>query len=138
MTDSSPPGPGDSRRGPRGGTSVQHETDDGLVLTLDTPVEGTLVVGVDGELDMLTAPDLRSAVLERLDVTSTIVLALDGVVFLGTSGLAVLIELREHAQRAGATLRLACTERRVLRPLSIAGLHHLFEIHDSVDDAAKL
>ncbi len=108
------------------------------MLTIDTSTEGTLVVEVDGDLDMLTAPDLRSAVLERLDVTSRIVLALDGVVFLGTSGLAVLIELREHAHRAGATLRLACTERRVLRPLSIAGLHHLFEIHDSIADAVKL
>jgi len=134
MTDTSAPGSGDVA----GGTSVHHETDDGLRLTLDTAVEGTLVVTVDGELDMLTAPDLRHAVVDRLDAATTVVLALDGVVFLGTSGLAALIELREHAQRVGATLRLACTERRVLRPLSIAGLHHLFEIHDSVEAAVKL
>jgi anti-anti-sigma factor len=134
MTDSSASGSGEIRAG----TSVQHETDDGLSLTLDCPVEGTLVVTVTGELDMLTAPDLRRTVVERLDTSSTIVLALDGVVFLGTSGLAALIEMREHAQRTGVTLRLACTERRVLRPLSIAGLHHLFEIRDSVDDAVKM
>lgn len=131
MTDTSASGPGDSR----GGTSLQQETDDGLSLTLRWPSDGTLVVTVNGELDMLTAPDLRRAVIERLDSSSTIVLALDGVVFLGTSGLAALIEMREHAQRTGVTLRLACTERRVLRPLSIAGLHHLFEIHNSVQDA---
>lgn len=131
MTDTSASGSGDAR----GVTSLQQETDDGLSLTLEWPDDGTLVVAVNGELDMLTAPDLRRAVIERLDTSSTIVLALDGVVFLGTSGLAALIEMREHAQRTGVTLRLACTERRVLRPLSIAGLHHLFEIHDSVPDA---
>ncbi|MDQ4118874.1 MAG: STAS domain-containing protein [Actinomycetota bacterium] len=134
MTDTSASGSGDVR----GGTSLQQETDDGLSLTLEWPVDGTLVVAVNGELDMLTAPDLRRAVLERLDATSTIVLALDGVGFLGTSGLAALIEMREHAQRTGVTLRLACTERRVLRPLSIAGLHHLFEIRDSVEDALDM
>ncbi|TCK26088.1 STAS domain-containing protein [Pseudonocardia endophytica] len=133
MTDSSVSGSGDAR----GGTSLRQETDDGLDLTLDQPTEGTLVVAVTGELDMLTAPDLRQAVVDRMSSSSTIVLALDGVVFLGTSGLAVLIELREHAQRAGTTLRLACTERRVLRPLSIAGLHHLFEIRDSVQAALE-
>lgn len=133
MSETSPTAGGDAR----GATTVHHETDDGLVLTLESPAEGMLVVEVDGELDMLTAPDLRRVVLDRLDTTSTIVLGLDGVVFLGTSGLAALIEMREHAQRVGATLRLACTERRVLRPLGIAGLHHLFEIHDSVADATK-
>ena len=134
MTDTSASGPGDVR----GVTSLRQETDDGLRLGLAWPDEGTLVVSVDGELDMLTAPDLRRAVIERLDSSSTIVLALDGVDFLGTSGLAALIEMREHAQRNGVTLRLACTERRVLRPLSIAGLHHLFEIHDSVQDAVRM
>ena len=134
MTDTSASGSGDVR----GGTSLQGETDDGLSLTLERPVEGTLVVEVNGELDMLTAPELRRAVIERLDTSSTVVLALDGVVFLGTSGLAALIEMREHAHRTGVTLRLACTERRVLRPLSIAGLHHLFEVHDSVQDAVEV
>lgn len=134
MTDTSASGSGDVR----GVTSLRQETDEGLRLGLAWPEEGMLVVSVDGELDMLTAPDLRRAVIERLDSSSTIVLALDGVDFLGTSGLAALIEMREHAQRTGVTLRLACTERRVLRPLSIAGLHHLFEIHDSVEDAVEV
>ncbi len=134
MTDTSASGPGDVR----GSTSLQQAADDGLSLRLEWPTEHVLVVVVGGELDMLTAPDLRRAVIERLDPASTIVLALDGVTFLGTSGLAALIEMREHAQRTGATLRLACTERRVLRPLSIAGLHHLFEIHDAVEDAVRM
>ena len=60
-------------------------------------------------------------------------LALDDVTFLGTSGLAVLIEVREAAHAAGVELRLACTARRVLRPLAIAGLVPLFDIHPTVD-----
>jgi anti-sigma B factor antagonist len=47
----------------------------------------------------------------------------------------VLIEVREAAHTAGVELRLACTARRVLRPLTIAGLIPLFDIHDTVERA---
>ena len=64
-----------------------------------------------------------------------LVLALDDVVFLGTSGLAVLIEVRDTAHGAGVELRLACTARRVMRPLAIAGLVPLFDIHPTIEEA---
>jgi anti-sigma B factor antagonist len=87
---------------------------------------------------MLTSPQLRSAVLDQFEPDAgveLVVLDLDGVTFLGTSGLAVLIEVREAAHTAGVELRLACTARRVLRPLTIAGLIPLFDIHDTVERA---
>lgn len=138
MTDSSRPGDGDPADVTRGATSPDGTSDtslDGLDLTVRTPSDGHLVIEVRGELDMLTAPQLRREVIDRLPTSTVVILALDGVTFLGTSGLAVLIELREHAQQAGTRLALACTERRVLRPLSLAGLHHLFDIHDSMTEA---
>ena len=79
-----------------------------------------VVIEVGGEVDMLTSPHLRALVLEHLGETAgveLVVLDLDAVTFLGTSGLAVLIEVREAAHMAGVELRLACTARRVLRPL---------------------
>ena len=39
------------------------------------------------------------------------------------------------AHSAGVELRLACTARRVLRPLTIAGLVPLFDIHPTLDEA---
>ena len=106
-----------------------------IALTVGTPAHGHVVITVAGEIDMLTSPQLRAAVVEQLttDGVELVVLELDGVTFLGTSGLAVLIEAREEAHRIGAELRLACTARRVLRPLTIAGLVPLFDIHESVD-----
>jgi anti-sigma B factor antagonist len=93
---------------------------------------------VGGEVDMLTSPHLRSVISEQFAPSSDIelvVLGLDGVTFLGTSGLAVLIEVREAAHASGVELRLACTARRVLRPLTIAGLIPLFDIHDTLHEA---
>ncbi len=116
---------------PRGG-----EADDQITLTMHTPADRQTVIDVAGEVDMVTSPQLRAAVLDQFAAgTELVVLGLDGVTFLGTSGLAVLIEVREAAHTAGVELRLACTARRVLRPLSIAGLVPLFDIHDTTEQA---
>jgi anti-sigma B factor antagonist len=113
------------------------DADDQITLSTSTPATGQVVVEVGGEVDMLTSPQLRSAVLEQFgtDGVELVVLVLDGVTFLGTSGLAVLIEVREAAHTAGVELRLVCTARRVLRPLTIAGLVPLFDVHETLDQA---
>ena len=114
------------------------EADEAITLRLSRPAPGQVVIGVGGEVDMLTSPQLRVAILEQLEAAEgveLVVLALDDVVFLGTSGLAVLIEVRDTAHRVGVELRLACTARRVLRPLAIAGLVPLFDIHPTIEEA---
>ena len=114
------------------------ETDEAITLRLRRPAAGQVVIEVGGEVDMLTSPQLRVAVLEQFAEgagVELVVLALDDVVFLGTSGLAVLIEVRDTAHSAGVELRLACTARRVMRPLAIAGLVPLFDIHPTVEEA---
>jgi len=118
-------------------SAVQHsESDDQISVVTRDAGEGRVVVEVGGEVDMLTSPQLRTAVLSALaGGPSAVVLALDGVTFLGTSGLAVLIEVREAAQDADVALRLACTGRRVLRPLSIAGLIPMFDVRETIEDA---
>ncbi len=114
------------------------DADDQISLDTRSAGPGQVVIEVGGEVDMLTSPQLRAAVLEQFEPAAAVelvVLALDGVTFLGTSGLAALIEVREIAHSSGVELRLACTARRVLRPLTIAGLIPLFDIHDTLDQA---
>lgn len=114
------------------------DVDDQITISTAVPAPGQVVIEVGGEVDMLTSPQLRALVLEQFAESAgveLVVLGLDGVSFLGTSGLAVLIEVREAAHHAGVELRLACTARRVLRPLTIAGLVPLFDIHDTLEQA---
>ena len=125
---------------PTGPPPVHHgsDADDQITLALRRPAPAQVVIEVGGEGDMLTSPQLRAAVLEQFEPSSgteLVVLGMDDVTFLGTSGLAVLIEVREAAHAAGVELRLACTARRVLRPLTIAGLIPLFDIHPTLDEA---
>ncbi len=116
---------------PRGG-----EADDQITLAVSAPAEKQALIEVGGEVDMVTSPQLRSSVLDQFAAgTELVVLDLDEVTFLGTSGLAVLIEVREAAHSAGRELRIVCTARRVLRPLTIAGLIPLFDIHETTAEA---
>ena len=111
------------------------DTDGQITLTSRAEEGGLRIVAVAGEVDMLTSPQLRTAVLDELQSASVLVVDLEGITFLGTSGLAVLVELRDAARTAGVSLRLVCTTRRVLRPLTIAGLVSLFDVRDSVESA---
>src|SRR5690242_2839182 len=136
MPDTRPTSPADPPATRRSG-----DADDQITIATRRPAPGQIVIEVGGEVDMLTSPQLRAVVLEQFEPaagTELVVLGMDGVTFLGTSGLAVLIEVREAAHAAGVELRLACTARRVLRPLTIAGLIPLFDIHPTLDEALEI
>ncbi|HEY0641681.1 MAG TPA: STAS domain-containing protein [Pseudonocardiaceae bacterium] len=95
-----------------------------------------VVVQVGGEVDMLTTPMLTTLVNEQLGgELSTLVLDLRGVGFLGSSGLASLVQAREAAAGRGVRLRLVSASHSVLRPLTATGLAELFEIYPDLDAA---
>lgn len=96
------------------------------------------LVTVAGEIDMVTTPNLRSFLQQQLEqVGSLLVIDLREVKFLGSSGLAVLVEIRGTAQERRLGLRLVCNSREVTRPLQATGLTELFEIHSDPDTALK-
>jgi anti-sigma B factor antagonist len=113
------------------------DTEGQITLTCRAEEGGLRIVAVADEVDMLTSPQLRTLLLDELQSASVLVVDLEGITFLGTSGLAVLVELRDAARSAGVPLRLVCTSRRVLRPLTIAGLVALFDVRDSVESACS-
>ncbi|MGH3928971.1 MAG: STAS domain-containing protein [Pseudonocardiaceae bacterium] len=105
---------------------------DPLRLEVLVPANGTCTLRVRGEIDLATSPLLRSCAMEQLrQGPRLLVLDLRRVDFLGSSGLAVLIELRTEAQRRGIGLRLVVTSRAVLRPLVATGLITLFDVDDT-------
>lgn len=88
------------------------------------------LVTVAGEIDMVTTPTLRAFLQQQLkQPASLLVIDLTGVRFLGSSGLAVLVETLSAARERHIGLRLVCNSREVTRPLEATGLNELFEIH---------
>ncbi|WP_367137394.1 anti-sigma factor antagonist [Saccharothrix sp. HUAS TT1] len=108
-----------------------------LGLIARNPAEGVTVVSVSGEVDMLTAPQLRADVLGRLDASDVVVLDMSGVSFLGSAGLAVLVEASQQAKRRDASFRVVAVERAVTRPLAATGLGEVFSVFESVELALE-
>lgn len=104
-------------------------------VVVDRPAAGVVVATVSGEVDMLTAPALRAVVLAELDDCAVLVIDLSGVGFLGSAGLAVLVEASHEAQRRQVELRLVAGGRAVRRPLEITGLAEVLTTFPSRDDA---
>lgn len=103
------------------------------VITLSTSTEdGVVTVKVVGEVDTFTAPVLRSTLDSQLEQSPReLVIDLSGVQFLGSAGLAVLVETQKSARSREVALRLIATTRAVTRPLEVTGLIDLFTIADS-------
>ncbi len=125
---------GEQAQGPR--------LDDGMLRSselLDLAVyraDGVTVIAVIGEVDLLTAPLLTSRVNEELvRCPKAIVLDLSGVSFLGSSGLAVLVQIRDRAGEQAVPLRLVSNSQAVIRPLVAAGLEATFDIFADRDAA---
>lgn len=93
------------------------------------PEQGRCTLRAVGEIDLATSGLLRDRVMNQLEQTPRLlVLDLCAVGFLGSSGLAVLVEVRTEAQRRDVGLRLVANSRAVLRALTATGLIDLFDV----------
>jgi len=97
------------------------------------PGEDVTVVAVHGELDIGGAPNLRAALIETIDAHpgQHVVVDLEGVDFIDSAGLGVLLGGRERARGADGDLALVATGQGVIKVLELTGLTRVFEIHPS-------
>lgn len=102
----------------------------------DTDVDGWTVVAASGEIDVATAPALRDRLTDLVDGGATrIVVDLEDVDFIDSTGLGVLVGGVRRARAEDGDLRLVCTNSRILKVFEATGLHEVFTIGATVDDA---
>lgn len=107
-----------------------------LGLSVEHPVPGVSVVRPVGEIDMLTAPALARALRDELTAACRVlVVDLVGVEFLGSSGLAALVEARQLAGKTATVLLAGARRPIVARGLRLSGLDQVFGWYPSVDEA---
>ncbi|WP_410645527.1 STAS domain-containing protein [Amycolatopsis sp. lyj-346] len=104
-------------------------------VTTRTTVAGA-VVTIEGELDVATAPHLRTAAAAvTLGEGGLLVVDLAGVTFCDSSGISALIAARNLAEAAGAGLALAAVPDRLRRTFGLIGLGDFFPTYASAEDA---
>jgi anti-sigma B factor antagonist len=94
------------------------------------------VVAVDGELDMMTAPQLLEAAVGLADAGHTrLVLDLGKLTFCDSAGLSVLARVLRRVDADGGALALARPEPMVRSVLDLTGMSDVIEIYPTVAEA---
>lgn len=106
-------------------------------LSLETrPVDDRVIVAVGGEIDVYTAPRLREKITELVaEGHYTLLIDLEGVDFLDSTGLGVLVGGLKKVRAHEGSMELVCSQDRLLKIFRITGLAKVFTIHSSEEDA---
>jgi anti-sigma B factor antagonist len=104
---------------------------------IDSPPPYT-VLAVKGEVDVYSAPRLREKLVELVSQGHRhIVVDLEAVDFLDSTGLGVLVGGLKRLRSHEGDLTLVCTQARILKVFEITGLTTVFRIAGSVDEATS-
>jgi anti-sigma B factor antagonist len=107
---------------------------DGLVLSSEQR-DGSTIVTVGGDLDIVTSPALDDCLSEARAAGNSVILDLSAVDFMDTSALAVIVGHWKKLEAAGGGLALAGARYRYTKTLWITGLAERLSLYDSVEAA---
>jgi anti-sigma B factor antagonist len=94
------------------------------------------VLDIVGEVDLYTAPALRDRIAALIDGgVRRLVVNLEEVGFLDSSGLGVLIGALRRLKEHDGMLRLVCDDGSTLKVLTVTGLDKVFQIHTDLGSA---
>ncbi len=94
-----------------------------------------IVVELAGELDMANAPLLQNAISDQeLTSAKTVVLDLQGLTFLDSTGLRIILAAREQCWRRGQEFAVTPGSQQVQRLLSVTGVGEHLRTIASADE----
>ncbi len=110
-----------------------------MELDITTDISGDMcTVTVDGEIDVYTAPRLKEALVKAIeDGCVHVIVDLDRVGFIDSSGLGVLVSGLRRARERDGVVRIVCTRDNILKIFRITGLDKVFPIFADVAEAAR-
>ena len=107
-------------------------------LTITQLTGRICVVRMVGDLDMLSAPGLQHALSQEVAARHQVLLMdLSDCEFMGSAGLAVLVQANELAKPAGTHVALGGVNSIVDRALQITGLRTLFDVYSTLEAAVS-
>ncbi len=101
-----------------------------MALTIEeTRSDEETLIGVKGEVDLYTSPQLRTAILKAVPAAGNgVAVDLSGVGYIDSSGVATLVEGLRSAREHGKTFTLVAPSQSVMQVLELTRLDQVFEI----------
>ncbi len=98
-------------------------------------VDGWTILRIVGQLDVATAPDLRQHLIEaQYGGGRRVALDLDGVEFIDSFGLGVLVGAVRRANSHEGEIVVVCARERVRHVLELAGLDRVLRLLVDVEE----
>lgn len=96
------------------------------------------VIELNGEVDVYTAPKVKSSLIGLVnDGKFNIIVDLDNVDFMDSSGLGVLVGGLKRVKPHNGAISIVCTKEKILKIFKITGLTKVFPIYENQEIAAK-
>lgn len=101
-------------------------------------IGGTKVMGLSGEVDMSTSPELRKALMGLIKrKPPEVVVDFGGVTYIDSSGIATFVEGLKAMRSYDGRLKLAGIDERIMEIFRFAKLDRVFETYGTVNDALR-
>lgn len=109
-----------------------------MAVTTEPIGDDVVAFRIDGRLNMVSAPDLRSAVNHALaGDRPKIVIDLSAVTFMDSAGLGVLIACLKTARQAGGDVRISAPSEQVAMVLSLSNVDQILTPFESAEAAYR-
>src|SRR2546423_8597356 len=101
-----------------------------LDISTEKDDSDAIVLGLTGEVDLYTCPELKTELLRVIDQGAKVVVVdLSGTTFMDSTGLAVLIRGVERLRTNGGRLAVVCVDPNLRKIFEVTGLDRVFSIH---------
>tara|TARA_R110002072_G_scaffold72532_1_gene173365 strand:+ start:55 stop:408 length:354 start_codon:yes stop_codon:yes gene_type:complete len=108
-------------------------------IEIERPEQGVVVLAPSADVDMSRSPELRTVIRQEMDSTvHKLVVDLEEVHYMDSSGLATLVEAMRNAGKSDTKLVICNMHPKVRAIFEIARLDSFFSIVDSRDEAISL
>lgn len=108
-----------------------------MELDIRTEQDGNIcTVVLAGEVDVYTAPVLKDKLVSIIEGGCVdVVVDLQNVAFIDSSGLGVLVSALRRSRERGGAVRIVCTRESILKVFRITGLDKVFPLFSDAAEA---
>jgi len=131
----------DAEPSPLRGSGRSQQEDSTLDIKVNTRVlnEKAQAVEVQGEIDVYTSPRVKETINELIEKGHyQLVINLEGVRYIDSTGLGVLIGALKKVREHNGRILLVCTNPQIKKIFNITGLVKIFEIFKDEDEALQI
>jgi anti-sigma B factor antagonist len=100
--------------------------------------ERTHKIDINGEIDVYTSPKVKEIIADLIEKgTNNLVINLEGVRYIDSTGLGVLIGALKKVREKEGGISLVCTNPQIKKIFNITGLVKIFGIFKSEEEALQ-